>query len=64
MGAKATAQITTMPIATASTVVAVSEFPVPSTSPLDERDETSRISAGFQNYSSRILEELERVRTD
>ena len=50
--------------ATASTVVTASEFPTPSTSPLDEKDETSRIPAQFQSYSFRMMEEFERMKTD
>jgi hypothetical protein len=50
--------------ATASTVVTTSEFPTPSTSPLDEKDETSRIPAQFQSYSFRMMEEFERMKAD
>jgi predicted transcriptional regulator len=39
-------------------------IPTPSTSPLSEEDETSQIPALFQNYSLRMLEELERAKVD
>jgi len=58
-GAKFTTQA-----ATASTVVTAPEFPTPKASPLDEKDETSRIPAQFQSYSFRMMEEFERMKTD
>jgi hypothetical protein len=65
-GAKTTttAQTIMMPTATVSTVIAIPETLTPSISPLDERDEISRITASFQNYVSRILEELEKAKVD
>ncbi len=56
-GAKATVQV-----ATAPTVVAVPEYPTPSASPLDEKDEISQLPAYFQSCSSRLMEEFERLR--
>jgi hypothetical protein len=53
-----------MPTATTSTIITIPGTPTPSTSPLDERDEISQITASFQNYSSRIVEALERVKAD
>jgi hypothetical protein len=50
--------------ATASTVITVPEYPTPSTSPSDGSSEASRVPAYFQNYPSRIMEELERVTAD
>ncbi len=50
--------------ATASTVATTSEFPTPSASPVDEKDETSRIPAQFQSYSFTMMEEFERMKAD
>ena len=58
-GAKSTVQV-----ATASTVVAIPEYPAPSASPLDENDEASQIPAYFQSCSSKMMEEYERIRVD
>jgi len=58
-GAKFTAQA-----ATASTVIAIPEYPTPSASPLDEKDEASRIPAYFQSCSSKMMEEYERMRVE
>jgi hypothetical protein len=62
--AKKGATVKTQTATTASTVVAASVLPTPSTSPLDEKDETSQIPAQFQNYSFRMIEEFERIRVD
>ena len=58
-GAKFTAQA-----ATASTVIAIPEYPTPSASPLDEKDKASRIPAYFQICSSKMMEEYERMRVE
>jgi len=58
-GARFTAQA-----ATASTVIAIPEYPTPSASPLDEKDEASRIPAYFQSCSSKMMEEYERMRVE
>jgi len=62
--AKKGATVKTQTITTAPTVVAAPVIPTPSTSPLNEEDETSQIPALFQNYSLRMLEELERAKVD
>ena len=58
-GAKFTAQA-----ATESRFVAIPEYPNPSASPLDEKDEASRIPAYFQSCSSKMMEEYERMRVE
>jgi hypothetical protein len=58
-GAKFTVQVSTAP-----TVVAVPEYPTPSASPLDEKDELSRLPAYFQSCSSKMMEEYERMRDE
>ncbi len=58
-GAKFTTQA-----ATASTVVTAPEYPTPSASPLNEKDEASRIPAHFQSCSFRMMGEYERMKAD
>jgi len=60
--AKKGATLKIQTITTAPPVVAAPVIPTPSTSPLSEEDETSQIPALFQNYSLRMLEELERAK--
>lgn len=62
--AKKGATLKIQTITTAPPVVAAPVIPTPSTSPLNEEDETSQIPALFQNYSLRMLEELEKVKVD
>ena len=62
--AKKGATLKIQTITTAPPVVAAPVIPTPSTSPLSEEDETSQIPALFQNYSLKMLEELERVKVD
>jgi hypothetical protein len=58
-GAKFTVQV-----ATAPTVVAVPEYPTPSASLLDEKDELSQLPAYFQSCLSKLMEEFERIRVE
>ncbi len=56
--AKAATQVSTAAMPTA---VAIPEYPTPSASPLDGKDERSQISVYFKNYSSRFMEDYDRL---